>query len=81
MNGYTETEIKLDPHIKATKIFVSITADEIPVCAANVDMVGAIQTSPRTFILYSDIKSNSATVYWRVDYKYVGKDPDINPND
>ncbi len=68
MNGYSETVINTNSKIKATKIYVSVAADQIPVCAANVDMVGAIQTSPTQFILYADIKSNSATVFWKIDY-------------
>ena len=70
IHGYSETEITIDPKISATKIYISVSADNIPVCAANVDMVGAIQTSPNSFIIYADIKSNSATVYWRLDYEF-----------
>lgn len=73
-NGHSETVIELDHKIRATKIYISVAADEIPVCAANVDMVGAIQTGPTTFIIYADIRSNTATAYWRIDYVFVGDD-------
>lgn len=67
-NGYSETAIELDPSIKANRIYVAVVAEDIPVCAGDVDKVGAIQTTDNSFILYADIKSSSATVYWLVDY-------------
>lgn len=70
MHGHSETEINIDSKIKATKIYISVAADNIPVCAANVDMVGAIQTGDNSFIIYADIRSNSANVYWRLDYVF-----------
>jgi len=70
INGHSETVINVDHKITVTKIYVAISADDIPVCAANVDMVGAIQTSPNQFIIYADIRSNTATVYWRLDYEF-----------
>lgn len=66
-NGYSETTINLDPKIKAKRVYVAVQAEDIPICAGNVDKVGAIQTGDSTFILYADIKSNSATAYWLVD--------------
>jgi hypothetical protein len=66
-NGYSETQIKLDPKIKASKIYVAVVAENIPICAGDIDKVGAIQNSDNSFILYADIKSNAATVYWLVD--------------
>lgn len=67
-HGYSETEIILSPLIKIEKIFIATEAENIPVCAGDVDMVGAIKKSDNVFILYADIKSNTATVYWLVDY-------------
>jgi hypothetical protein len=67
-HGYSEMEIKLDDKIKAGKIFVCIEAEDIPVCSGNVNTVGAIRNSPNSFILYADIKSNTATVHWLVEY-------------
>jgi hypothetical protein len=69
-HGYSETEITLDPLIRATKIFVCVEPGEIPICAGAVDMVGAIRKSNNVFILYADIKSNTATVHWTVDYEF-----------
>jgi hypothetical protein len=60
--------VQLDDKIKAERIFVCIEAENIPVCSGNVDTVGAIRNGPNSFILYADIKSNSATVYWMVEY-------------
>ena len=67
-HGYSETEIVLDPIISANKIFIAVEAEDIPVCAGAVDMVGAIKKCDNVFILYADIKSNTATVYWMIDY-------------
>ena len=75
-HGYSETEITLDPLIKATNIFVCVKPEDIPVCAGDVDMVGAIRTSSNAFILYADIKSNTATVHWLVDYEFKPPDDD-----
>ena len=66
-NGYTETEIKIDPEIKISRVYVAVVAEHIPVCAGNVDKVGAIQNGKNSFILYADIKSSTATVYWLID--------------
>jgi hypothetical protein len=77
-HGYSEMEIKLDEQIKAKRIFVAVEAENIPVCSGNVDMVGAIKNSDNSFILYADIKSNSATVYWLVDYTLNDNDQSID---
>lgn len=67
-HGYSEMEVKLDDKIKAERIFVAIEAENIPVCSGNVDTVGAIRNGPNSFMLYADIKSNSAKIYWLVEY-------------
>ena len=77
-HGYSETEIILDPLIKAQRIFVAVEADNIPVCAGAVNMVGAINKSNNVFMLYADIKSNTATVYWLVDYTLNDADESID---
>lgn len=78
MNGYSEMEINIDPSIQAERIFVAVEAEGIPVCGANVNMVGAIKKGDNAFIIYADIKSNTATIYWLVDYKYEGPDESID---
>jgi len=77
-HGYSEMEIKLDDAIKAQRIFVAVEAENIPVCSGNVDTVGAIRNSDNSFILYADIKSNSATVYWLVDYTLKDDDQSLD---
>lgn len=67
-HGYSETVINLDPTIKAQRIYVAVIAEDIPVCSGDVDKVGAIQTGPNSFVLYADIKSTTATVFWLVDF-------------
>lgn len=81
MHGYSETVIELDHKIRAKKIYISVSTNNIPVCAANVDMVGAIQTGHTTFIIYADIKSDSAMVYWRLDYDFNDDDDDREHED
>ncbi len=66
--GSFETEIKVDRSIVIFKIYASIEAESPPVCGADVDMVGAVKLDDHTFILYTNIKSNTATVYWLVEY-------------
>jgi hypothetical protein len=77
-HGYSETEIVLDPIIKAKRIFVAVEAEDIPVCAGAVDTIGAIKKCDNIFILYADIKSNTATVYWLVDYTLNDDDENID---
>lgn len=67
-SGSFETEVTVDPSIVINKIYVSIEAEGPPVCAADIDMVGAVQKDDHSFILYTNIKSNIATVYWLVEY-------------
>jgi hypothetical protein len=67
-HGSSEFEIKLDDAIKAKQVFVAVEAEGIPVCVGNVDKVGAILKDSNTFIVYADIKSNTAMVYWLVEY-------------
>ncbi len=67
-HGYSETVINLDPSITANRIYVAVIAEDIPVCSGDVDKVGAIQTGPHSFVLYADIKSTTATVFWLVDF-------------
>lgn len=67
-HGYNEVEVKLDRSIFPRRIFVAVEAEGIPVCAGNVDMVGAIKNSENSFIIYADIKSNTAVVYWLIEY-------------
>jgi len=77
-HGYSETEITLDPLIKAKRIFVAVEAENIPVCAGAVDMVGSIRKCDNVFIIYADIKANTANVYWLVDYTLKEDDEDID---
>lgn len=77
-HGYSETEITLDPLIKAKRIFVAVEAEDIPICAGSVNMVGAIKKCDNVFILYADIKSNTATVYWLVDYTLHDADESLD---
>lgn len=67
-HGWSETEITLDPLINATQIYVCVEPKGMPVCAGAVDMVGAIRKDANVFIIYADIKCNTATVHWMVDY-------------
>ena len=73
-NGHNEIEILLDPKLNTKRIFVAVEAEGIPVCAADVDMVGAIKTSNHSFIIYADIKSNTAIIYWLVEYSFDEED-------
>jgi hypothetical protein len=77
-HGYSETEITLDPLIKAKRIFVAVEAEDIPVCAGSVNMVGAIKKYNNVFVLYADIKSSTATVYWLVDYTLNDSDEELD---
>lgn len=77
-HGYSETEIQLDTHIKAKRIFVAVEAENIPVCAGSVDTVGAIKKTNSSFILYADIKSDTATVYWLIDYALSDEDDSVD---
>lgn len=77
-HGYSETEIALDSLIKAKRIFVAVEAEDIPICAGAVNMVGAIKKCDNVFILYADIKSNTATVYWLIDYTLNDSDESID---
>jgi hypothetical protein len=67
-SGFYETEVILDPSIVIKKVYASIEAEGPPVCVGNVDMVGIVKKDDHSFILYTDIKSNMATVYWLVEY-------------
>jgi hypothetical protein len=67
-SGFYETEVILDSSIVIHKVYASIEADSPPVCVGNIDMVGIVKKDDHSFVLYTDIKSNIATVYWLVEY-------------
>jgi hypothetical protein len=73
VHGYSEIEIDIDPTVNVNRIFVAVQSENIPVCAGNVDMVGSIQNGDHSFIIYADIQSNSAVIYWLIDYSDNGQ--------
>ena len=75
-NGRHEVQIQTDPlNGKPYKVYIWVSEPTpgVCVCLGDVNLVGSTIV-PDGFVLYADIKSNVADVYWLIEY-------DSNPID
>lgn len=75
-SGKHEIQIQTDPSEGSpTKVYtwISEPTPGVCVCLGDVNLAGTTSL-PDGFVLYADIKSNTATVNWLVEYN-TGPDP------
>ena len=65
--GHQIIEIHLCHHPRQIWLSINEPCHSVPVCCGDINLVGA-KITRRGFILDADIKTNSATVQWFIQY-------------
>lgn len=61
-------EVTVDTEVAPVEVYLSIDSGNSAVCNGDVDVAG-YRLLPNGFVLYADIKSNSAVVNYIVEHK------------
>ncbi len=69
--GKHELNIDIGANVDAKTIYVNCDDMEVPVCVGAASLISARLMPNNSFNLYADIKSNTCTVKWLIEYDPV----------